>query len=442
MTIRRIYTGDNLAVMQRLDDASVDLIYLDPPFNSNRDYAAPVTLRASEHEGQVAKFRDTWEYTDSDAEWLFVIEREEPAVHALIAAAMKGHSFRMGGYLCMMAARLLEMRRLMKPAASIYLHCDPTASHYLKTIMDAIFGRTQFRNEIVWGYNKWTNAAKAFQQSHDVILAYALTDGHTFNKEYRTTERKQFAVDRGWESNRVGKSGAKVRQLMVYDWEKANEQIATRPEGYYGRVMDMTDKPQGSALPDWWGDIPYLNSQAKERVGYPTQKPLELLERIIKASSNPGDVVLDPFAGCATACVAAERLDRQWIGIDVSDMAAKLVIERLQREYNAMNLPAYSELGATFHPDDVERIQISGRAKPVRYQDRRSELYQHQNGVCAGCGEALPERLLAVDHIKPRAKGGTDELANLQLLCSYCNSVKGSGTMADLKRALKARGII
>ena len=416
MTIRRIYTGDNLAVMQGLDDASIDLIYLDPPFNSNRDYAAPVTLRASEHEGQVAKFRDTWEYTDSDAEWLFVIEREEPAVHALIAAAMKGHSFRMGGYLCMMAARLLEMRRLMKPTASIYLHCDPTASHYLKLVMDAIFGQKQFRNEIVWGYPASPSPTKRdFPRKHDVILRYSKSQEWIFNADAVRVEYAESS------KNRV-KYAANASTVM--DGSKIKLQ------------------PGGKLPPTVWIDIQQTYRYRLEKVGYPTQKPLKLLERIIAASSNPGDVVLDPFAGCATACVAAERLDRQWIGIDVSDMAAKLVIERLQREYNAMNLPAYSERGATFHPDDVERIQISGRAKPVRYQDRRSELYKHQNGVCAGCGEALPERLLAVDHIKPRAKGGTDELANLQLLCSYCNSVKGSGTMADLKRALKARGII
>ena len=408
MTIRRIYTGDNLAVMQGLDDASIDLIYLDPPFNSNRDYAAPVTLRESEHKGQVAKFRDTWEYTDSDAEWLFVIEREEPAVHALISAAMKGHSFRMGGYLCMMAARLLEMRRLMKPTASIYLHCDPTASHYLKTIMDAIFGRAQFRNEVVWAYTGPGNAKRHFPRKHDIILFYAKSAAAAFNRD---------DVRVPYVKRETGKTSGIFKKSATLSLD--------------GKVVE-----------DWWADCTTVARIKGERVGYPTQKPLKLLERIIKASSNPGDIVLDPFAGCATACVAAERLDRQWIGIDVSDMAAKLVIERLQREYNAMNLPAYSERGSTFHPDDVERIQISGRAKPVRYQDRRSELYKHQGGVCAGCRESLPERLLAVDHIKPRAKGGTDELANLQLLCSYCNSVKGSGTMADLKRALKERGII
>ena len=416
---RQIYTGDNLRVMQGMDAASVDLIYLDPPFNSSRDYAAPITLRESEYAGQVARFRDTWEYTDEDAEWRFSIAREEPAVDAVIESATLAHSFRMGGYLCMMAARLMEMRRLMKPTASIYLHCDPTASHYLKAVMDALFGKANFRNEIVWGYPPLGKAPnKNFPRKHDVILFYARGKRARFNGQFREPTSEiisQFRKDDG--------DGRLYRTLG-------------------GRGKYYLDEYKGSPYPSWWTDIPAAGHiKRKERVGYPTQKPLALLERIIEASSNPGDVVLDPFAGCATACVAAERLGRQWIGIDVSDMAAKLVIERLQREYNAGALPAFGA-GGVFHPDLVERIAVSGRAKPARYQDRRPELYAHQSGACNGCGEKLPERLMAVDHIRPRSKGGTDELANLQLLCSYCNSVKGAGTMADLKRALKDRGII
>ena len=405
MTIRKIYTGDNLAVMQGLDAESVDLIYLDPPFNSNRDYAAPITLRESEYAGQVAEFVDTWEYTDKDAEWLFVIEREEPAVHAVIQAAMQSHSFRMGGYLCMMAARILEMRRLMKPTASIYLHCDPTASHYLKAVMDAVFGQKQFRNEIVWHYKNASRGTKQRAKAHDVMLLYVKTAGKgVFNREDVLVPYESGMT--AWRYRKKGK---------------------TPPKG---------------KTPDDVITMPSLNTMDKERVGYPTQKPLKLLEQIIKASSNPGDVVLDPFAGCATACVAAERLGRQWIGIDVSDMAGKLVIERLQREYNAENLPAFSEYGVVFNPELVELIQIRGRAKPTRYQDRRAELYKHQNGVCAGCKWRMPEHSMAVDHIKPRSKGGADVLANLQLLCAGCNGIKGVGTMANLKRALKEKDII
>ena len=436
--VRRIFTGDNLAVMQGMDAESVDLIYLDPPFNSNRDYGAPITLRESEYEGQIAEFVDTWEYTDKDAEWRFVIAREEPAVDAVIEAAAQAHSYRMGGYLCMMGARILEMRRLMKPTASVYLHCDPTASHYLKAIMDATFGRRQFRNEIVWSYRKMPNNAQHFQRNHDIILFYANGSKPTFNKQYEdyaeTTKRRMRS------SAKIGYNANYAKNMAtVWDWDKYHAAVAS---GKIPPDLAATEfKGQGSPMRAVW-DIPFLQARMKERVGYPTQKPLALLERIIKASSNPGDVVLDPFAGCATACVAAERLDRQWIGIDVSDMAAKLVVERLQREYNAGGLPAYSERGITFHPDDVERITIRGRARANRYQDRRPELYKHQGGICAGCKWRMPEHSLAVDHIKPRSKGGTDELANLQLLCSGCNSLKGTGTMRDLARALKERGVI
>ena len=416
MTIRRIYTGDNLAVMQGMDAASVDLIYLDPPFNSNRDYAAPVTLRESDYEGQIAEFRDTWEYTDEDAEWRWVIAREEPAVDAVIEAAARAHSFRMGGYLCMMAARILEMRRLMKPSATVYLHCDPTASHYLKAMMDAVFGKAQFRNEIVWGYPASPSAAKRdFPRKHDIILRYSRTNEWTFNAD---SVRIPYAES----SKERIKYAANASKVMI------------------GQEIKLQDG--GKIPPSAWLDIQQTYRYRKERVGYPTQKPLALLERIIKASSNPGDLVLDPFAGCATACVAAERLGRQWMGIDVSDMAAKLVIERLEREYNAGGLPAFSEAGNPFHPDMVERIAIRGRARATRYQDRRPELYRHQGGRCAACKWRIPEHAAEVDHIKPRSKGGADELANLQLLCGGCNRIKGAGTMPDLILALKKQGVI
>ena len=408
--------------MQGMDAESVDLIYLDPPFNSNRDYAAPITLNKSQFAGQMAKFVDTWEFTSEDEEWMHVIEREEPAVHMVIQSAMMSHSFRMGGYLVMMAARLLEMRRILKKTGSIYLHCDPTASHYLKALMDAVFDSGNFRDEIIWqmkSVSGFKSAGKKWVRDHDTLLYYVRSKDFAFNKEllpYREEYvRKMFKG--------VDADGRRFRQ-------RAHKR-------YYA---DEGGVPVGNN----WTDIHSFQTatNSKEKVGYPTQKPLALLERIIKASSNPGDIVLDPFAGCATACVAAEKLGRQWIGIDVSDMAAKLVIERLQREYNNGNLPAYSELGRVFHPDHVERIPIRGRARATRYQDRRSELYKHQNGKCAGCKWNVSEHAMAVDHIKPRAKGGGDELANLQLLCSGCNSMKGTGTMADLRKALKAKGVL
>ena len=412
-TIRQIYTGDNLAAMQRMRDESVDLIYLDPPFNSNRDYAAPITVNTSQFAGHMAKFVDTWEFTDADAEWLYVIQDSEPFLYNVIKTAMDSYSYRMGGYLCMMVPRLLEMKRLMKPTASIYLHCDPTASHYLKVVMDTIFGKSNFRNEIVWGYNKPRPASKKFVANHDIILFYGKSGKGTFNPQRVPTMDGKFVMRKPFK----------------------------RPDGTVWKP-----KAPGKLAGSWWYDIASFATRmsAAEKIGYPTQKPLKLLERVINASSNPGDLILDPFAGCATACVAAEKLGRQWIGIDVSDMAAKLVIERLQYEYNAGELPAFNdrEIPVSFHPDMVETISVSALAKIPHYRERRPELYIHQDGECAGCKEKLPERLLAVDHVKPRSKGGSDELANLQLLCSYCNSVKGRGSMDSLRSKLRERGII
>ena len=490
MTIRKIYTGDNLAVMQGLDADSIDLIYLDPPFNSNRDYAAPITLQESAYEGQMAKFVDTWEFTDADAEWMWVIERQEPAVHAVIETAKKGHSFRMGGYLCMMGARLLEMRRLMKPTASIYLHCDPTASRYLGTIMDAIFGSDQFQNEIIWKRTSTKSLGNTrFARDHDSILYYTKSSEHVWNQQYapldpeyvernyrNSDEHGRFSTGdltggkagspeaylpfrgasppsgRAWAPPSRSKLPESAANLLPDNYEELNQLAKCEALDDAGlihwtrngvpRMKSYLSVKKGLAASDFLTDIPPVSAHARERIGYPTQKPLALLERIIAASSNPGDVVLDPFAGCATACVAAEKLRRQWIGIDVSEMAAKLVIERLWSEIDRGTLPAFREDGAPFYPDLVERIRISGRANPARYQDRKSELYKHQRGACAGCKWRMPEHAMAVDHIKPRSKGGTDELANLQLLCAGCNSIKGTGTMADLTRALKARGIV
>ncbi len=404
MTIRRIYTGDNLAVMQGMDAASVDLIYLDPPFNSNRDYAAPVTLRESDYEGQIAEFRDTWEYTDKDAEWRWVIAREEPAVDAVIEAAARAHSFRMGGYLCMMAARILEMRRLMKPSATVYLHCDPTASHYLKAMMDAVFGKAQFRNEIVWGYPASPSAAKRdFPRKHDIILRYSRTNEWTFNAD---SVRIPYAES----SKERIKYAANASKVMI------------------GQEIKL--QGGGKIPPSAWLDIQQTYRYRKERVGYPTQKPLALLERIIKASSNPGDLVLDPFAGCATACVAAERLGRQWIGIDVSDMASKLVIERLEREYNAGGLPAFSEAGNPFHPDMVERIAIRGRAKPNEYCAGAPNCIGIRAGDAPPASGGFPNTRLRLTTSNPVPKAGRTNSQTFSCFAGDATESRGRGRCA------------
>ncbi|MYA75350.1 MAG: site-specific DNA-methyltransferase [Acidimicrobiaceae bacterium] len=282
---RTIWTGDNLDILRGINSETADLIYLDPPFNSNRNYAAPIGSKASG-----AAFKDTWTTSDLDVESASYIADEHPAVSCLLSAAKVVHSTGMQAYLTMMAVRLLEMQRILKPSGSIYLHCDPTASHYLKQLMDAVFGHDQFRNEIVWCYSSGGASKKRFSRKHDVLLLY-------------------------------GRERDVVHNVIRVAY--ATPDVEGRP-GFH---------PEGKMLQDWWTDIGIISTTGSERSGYPTQKPLKLLERIITASSNENDVVLDPFAGCATTCVAAEKLNRQWVGIDLSCKSAELVGERLRGEF-------------------------------------------------------------------------------------------------------------
>lgn len=282
---RTIWTGDNLEILRGIDSECVDLIYADPPFNTNRNYLAP-----SDSPAAGAGFKDTWTSSDLDSAWAGEIAESEPAVAQLLRGAEMAHSEGMQSYLTMMAVRLLEMRRVLAPTGSIYLHCDPTASHYLKQLMDALFGREQFRNEIVWCYSSGGASKKHFARKHDVLLLY-------------------------------GRERDSVHNVIRVPY--ATPDVDGR-SGFH---------PEGKMLQDWWADIGIISTTGSERSGYPTQKPLKLLERIITASSNENDVVLDPFAGCATTCVAAEKLNRQWVGIDLCSKSAELVVERLHGEF-------------------------------------------------------------------------------------------------------------
>ena len=387
-----IWTGDNLAIMRGINSESVDLIYLDPPFNSNKTYSAPIGSKAAG-----ASFKDAWTLDDVDVHEHGELADRNPAAYSVIEAARQAHGKGMQSYLIFMAVRLLEMRRLLKPTGSLYLHCDPTASHYLKLLMDGLYGRDNFRNEIVWCYRKWSIAAGQFARNHDTVLFYA-GDGGAFNPQF------------------INPSPGTMKR-----WKGKRQQAV-----FVGGVRQATstgDKAQ-SPCPDWW-EISVLNPNAKERTGYPTQKPIALLDRIIRASSNAGDMVLDPFCGCATTLVAARRLGRQWVGIDLSPLAIKLVNERIREERTLWG-------GATALDKPPARTDLGTLPN---YRTHRHRLYGEQEGVCIGCETHFPFRVMDVDHILPRSKGGTDHADNLQLLCSGCNRSKGGRTMAEWRAA-------
>jgi len=296
---RTIFCDDNLDVLREINSGCIDLIYLDPPFNKNKRFTAPI---GSSAEG--TEFDDIFREEDVKDEWLVTIKEDQPELyHYLNGIQGVGNSYNFA-YLAYMAIRLLECHRLLKETGSIYFHCDPTMSHYLKTLMDCVFGEGNFRNEIVWCYRKWSVSAGQFVRNHDIVLFYA-GEGRTFNPQF------------------IDPSPGTMKR-----W-KGKRQQAVFEHGV--RLATSSDEKALSPCPDWW-EISILNPNAKERTGYPTQKPLALLKRVIAASSNDGEMVLDPFCGCATTCVAAEHLGRQWIGIDVSIKAYELVNKRLTQE--------------------------------------------------------------------------------------------------------------
>ena len=418
-----LYTNDNLYVLSGLNSESVDLIYLDPPFNSKRMYSAPVGSRAAG-----ASFKDMWTWQDVDEHYLDSLANNFPALAKYIASVGAVHSKPMMAYLTYMAQRIAEMHRILKETGSLYLHCDPTASHYLKSLLDAVFGKNNFRNEIVWCYKDGANSKKNYNKKHDVILFYTKGEKYTFNYGtiYRelsdSTVKKYKYEDENGKYRLMGRgivnSPIKSARDVNPKWEKTN------PELTYRHYL------KEGALPLDWFEMPPINQVSKERTGYPTQKPLALLYRIIKASSNEDDIVLDPFCGCATTCVAAQHLGRKWIGIDIEKQAVSILVERL------------SDAQGRFFKDFVATDQIPKRSdlKIVpKSPSVKERLYKEQNGKCNACGEDFKIWNLEIDHIIPVVKGGGDYYENYQLLCGSCNKVKGDRPMEYLRLKIETR---
>ncbi len=291
-----LYHGDNLDILRRcVRDETVDLVYLDPPFNSKQDYHVLLAERDGSHSAaQIQVFKDNWRW-DQEAASAY---QEIVEAGGRVSLAMQAFRQMLGAndmlaYLAMMAPRLVELLRVLKSTGSIYLHCDPTASHYLKILMDTIFDMSNFRNEIVWFYKTGGASRRHFARKHDVIFFYSKTDEYVFNAQ-------------------------KEKSYMMHEYGFKKSDFQRDERGQYTWVL----------MKDVW-EIPSIGSADSQRLGYPTQKPLALLERIIGASSSPGDVVLDPFCGCGTTIDAAQRLGRRWIGIDVNVVAIELTKSRV-----------------------------------------------------------------------------------------------------------------
>jgi len=342
----QIFYGDNLEVLRNhIPSESVDLCYIDPPFNSKRNYNQIYNNIGTEDKAQAQAFIDTWTW-DSMAEQGLreIIANENNVLTMQSIKLILGLEQILGkgsllAYLVSMTLRIAEIRRILKPTGSFYLHCDPTASHYLKLVCDGIFcsGGGDFQNEIIWHYRRWTGKAKKFQALHDTIFFYTKSKNYTFNTPY--IDYTEGSVER-------------KKQGVLHRFKKGEEPVL---------VSDGDVDEKGVRDNDVW-QIPFIAPSAKERLGYPTQKPEKLLEKIIKASSNEGDVVLDAYCGCGTTVAVAHRLDRKWIGIDITYQSISLILKRLEHSFTQDFAKNLIDKNAT---SLIEKIQINGVPKDL-----------------------------------------------------------------------------
>lgn len=394
ITANTLFYGDNLDILREyIPDESIDLVYLDPPFNSNRNYNVLFKDESGkDSEAQIAAFTDTWHWSYTAEQTYNDLVTDAPQRISTVVEALRTSigTNPMTAYLVMMTARLVELHRILKATGSLYLHCDPSASHYLKVVLDALFGPERFMNEIIWKRTSAHSSAKRYGPVHDTILFYSKSDNFVWTPQYEAFDSSYLAshyrnkdvdgrsytlsdltgagirngetgqVWRGFNPTQKGRHWrVPPTQLDALDTQGL---IYWPEKGGWPRLRRYLDAGQGVPLQDVWTNITPINAQSLERLGYPTQKPLALLERIIKASSKPGDLVLDPFAGCGTTVVAAQMLDRHWIGIDVTHLSIALLKYRLKEMFPDAGFKVIGE------PEDI------GAARQLAQDDR----YQFQ----------------------------------------------------------------
>ena len=466
---RHIFVADNLALMKSLDNESVDLICCDPPFAKNRTFVGKILPPVSEQEigkekeilsswgvknkndaekagiewpyGQresKAIFNDIWRWDKIVHEdWMLQIKNNFESLHLVIEAACRTKGEWMGSYLVYMGIRIIEMKRILKPTGSVYIHCDITANSYLRLVLDAVFGEKNFRNEIAWCYKENEAAQNHYPKKHDTIFWYTKTDDYVFNMqrgEITEAQRKRYNKN---------KDGNKFREGV--------------DEDRYAQMKGKLRKLEGGArFRSWWDDIPI--AQDLERTGYPTQKPVRLADRIIKTSSNPGDLVFDPFAGCAYVPVAAERNGRQWLSCDISIRALTV----MRRQFNKFHYMIDGEtpegkletinIAQTFtksplclpertdkDPVEIPKLKPRSKRKPkvptsdIPEDEMKKILLEFSDykAWCCGFANRMPDGTIIktienfhLDHLDPKSKGGSNQIMFRAPLCPAHNQLK------------------
>ena len=481
-----LYEMDNLDVLRGMNSQTVDLIATDPPFNTKRNRSATAGHYVDNWKwGDTGILPDQWKWNEVHPKWLEEIKDNHSALYHAIDAAKHCQGEDTAAFLCFLSVRLIEMHRILKEMGSIYLHCDPTASHYIKMCMDAIFGKKNFRNEIVWKRQTANNAvSKKYGCIVDYLLFYTKDNRYTWNQQYGARSdnaQKEFRHKdddgRVYRTHDLTAPGRDVNRMFEWqgtipyrNWAYSREtldkmlsngEILLRKDGTVsasrGHKIYLDEQP-GVKLQTIWGDVAKVGT-SKERTGSPDQKPLALYERIIKASSNEDDLVLDPFCGCATTIIAAQKLERRWIGIDRRKDARYHIITRLmgidkkERERLAKVVKDGSDPGwldrqaqkyeMHYQTEPPTRTDQNEQTPPelvhvypieTEYRLSHAEMHEilvNQFGLkCWGCNFIPPDkRYLHLDHIIPKSDGGTNDIDNRALLCQPCNSKK-SNTMS------------
>ncbi len=443
-----LYELDNLDVLRGMNSATVDLIATDPPFNTQRNRSGAAGFYVDNWKwGDAGILPDQWAWNEVHPVWLEQIKDDNPALADVIHAARTAHDDGIAAFLCFLSVRLMECNRVLKPTGSIYLHCDHAANGYIRMAMDAIFGPKNFRNEIVWCYSGGGQPKKDFPRKHDTIFRYSKTADYVFNPD-------------------------DVR--VPYDSDYKATMFTGEDTRAPGRTY--TRNPKGKVVEDWWRNIP--RPYGDKRTNSPDEKPLALYERIVLASSKPGDLVLDPFAGCATTIMAARKHGRRWVGVDrridarfhvVCRMAgmkaadAEKIRERPDladwlndqlAKYDAhysTDAPQRTDEGENAAPE-LGPVYMLSRAQQqpwqrLRHSEMRGILQRAQANtpgtrvVCAGCGRELEEPFMELDHVTPKKDNGENYITNRILLCGPCNGKKKADrTLSGLHRENKRDG--